>query len=327
MKVNYLEKSMAEKEEYEKVKDTGHNWDGITELDNPPPRWWLNALYLSGLLVLVYFILYPSLPLVNDSSKGLLGWTQIREYKQDFAAIEQRRAPYEEKFAQMSITEVLEDPEMLYYIRASSKVLYGDNCAACHGIGGQPPQAGTYPVLADDDWLYGGTIDDIMMSIANGRIGQMPAHGGALTEQEVTDLTQFVIDSANSLPNEAGRILYDQYGCAMCHGDDAKGDKYAGSADLTDKIWRFSDTEEQIRRTILHGVNDGFDPQTRLAVMPQWSEKMAIKLEIKADVINAGEKVEEINWKDELNGNESERLSESDIKKLAIYVHQLGGGE
>jgi cytochrome c oxidase cbb3-type subunit 3 len=327
MKATPREINMAEKEEYEKVKDTGHNWDGITELDNPPPRWWLNALYLSGLFVLVYLILYPSLPLVHDSTKGLLGWTQIGEYKEALAVMEERRAPYEEKFSQMTIEEVLVDADMLNYISASSKVLFGDNCAACHGVGGQPPQGAAYPVLADDDWLYGGTIDEIMMSIAKGRIGLMPAHAGALTKQEVNLLTQFVIDSSNGVKNEAGRALYDEFGCAMCHGDDAKGDKYAGSANLTDRVWRFSGEEEQVRRTILHGVNDSFDPQTRLAMMPQWSEKMALMLEIKADVLNGGEKVEDINWEDELSGDETERLSESDIKKLAIYVHQLGGGE
>lgn len=318
---------MAEKEEYEKVKDTGHNWDGITELDNPPPRWWMNALYLSGLLVLVYFILYPSIPLVSDSTKGLLGWTQIGEYKEAVAVMEERRAPFEAKFAEMTTEEVLADPDMLNYISASSKVLFGDNCAACHGIGGQPTKGAAYPVLADDDWLYGGTVEDIMMTLANGRVGMMPAFSGALTKQEATDLTQFVIDSSNGVPNKVGRAIYDAKGCAMCHGEDAKGDKSAGSANLTDRIWRFSGEEEQVRRTILHGVNDSFDPQTRLAMMPGFSEKLALKLEIKADVLNAGERVEDINWAEELSGNETERLSESDIKKLAIYVHQLGGGE
>jgi cytochrome c oxidase cbb3-type subunit 3 len=241
--------------------------------------------------------------------------------------MEKRRAPHEEKFAQMTTDEVLADEDMLNYISASSKVLYGDNCAACHGLGGQPQKGAAYPVLADDDWLYGGTVDEIIVGLANGRVGQMPAHADALTELEVTGLTQFVIDSANGVPNAAGRALYDQHGCAMCHGDDAKGDKLAGSANLTDRIWRFSGEEEQVRRTILHGVNDPADPQTRLAMMPKFNEKLALILEIKADVLGSGKKVEDINWQDELNGDEVERLSESDIKKLAIYVHQLGGGE
>ena len=118
--------------------DTGHEWDGIKELTNPPPRWWVIALYLSGLLVLVYFILYPSLPLINDSTKGLLGWTMIKEYKEDLAEVEARRSPYEDKLAAMTAAEILEDEELRNYAVGSSKVLYCDNCAACHGTGGQP---------------------------------------------------------------------------------------------------------------------------------------------------------------------------------------------
>jgi len=307
------------------VGDTGHVWDGIRELENPCPRWWLNSLYLSGLLVIVYFILYPSLPLVEDSTKGLLGWTQINEYKEDLAEVEARRAPFEEKLATMSAAEILANADMLNYAIGSSKVLYGDNCAACHGSGGQGGP--NYPVLADDDWLYGGTIDEIMMSIANGRAGTMPAHANLLTSDEVDQMVQFVVDSSNGVSNEAGLALYNAKGCVACHGSDAKGVKMMGAANLTDKIWRFSGSEEQIRNTILHGVNDASDPETRVALMPQWSEKMAVKLEAIAYAIEDDEDPNEIDWADELSGDESERLTENDIKKLAVRVHQFGGGQ
>lgn len=307
------------------VSDTGHEWDGIRELDNPCPRWWLNALYLSGLLVVVYFILYPSFPLINDSSKGLLGWTQIREYKEDLEKVKAIRAPFEEKLAVMSGGEILADPEMMSYAIGSSKVLFGDNCAACHGAGGQGGPG--YPVLADDNWLFGGTIDEIMMSIAKGRMGMMPAHANLLKAEEVDQLVQFVIDSSNGVANEAGLALYNAKGCVACHGADQKGIKQMGSANFTDKIFRFSGEENEIRKTILHGVNDGSDPQTRVAVMPQWSEKMAAKLELIAYAIDDGEDPNEIDWDEELDGDEAERLSENDIKKLAIRVHQFGGGQ
>ena len=114
------------------VPDTGHEWDGIRELENEPPRWWTNALYLSGLLVLVYFILYPSLPLINDSTKGLLGWTQINEYKENLAKVQEKRGPFEEKLAAMTAEEILADPEMRNYAVGSSKVLYGDNLSLIH---------------------------------------------------------------------------------------------------------------------------------------------------------------------------------------------------
>jgi cytochrome c oxidase cbb3-type subunit 3 len=309
------------------VEDTGHEWDGIRELNNPCPRWWLNALYLSGLLVVAYFILYPSLPLVNESTKGLLGWTMIKEYKEDLAKVEAKRAPFEDKLAAMTVEEILADKEMLNYAIGSSKVLFGDNCAACHGTGGAPAEGAGYPNLTDDDWLFGGTPYDIMMSIANGRQGMMMAHEGMLTDEEVDGLVQFVIDSSNGVATEAGKALYMAKGCVACHGADAKGVKAMGSANLTDKIWRFSGDPEEIRYTILHGVNHATDPKTRVAVMPQWSEKLAIMMEARKMAIEDGEDPNEIDWSDELDGTEAERLTETEIKKLTVYVHQFGGGQ
>ena len=309
------------------VEDTGHVWDGIRELDNPCPRWWLNALYLSGVIVVAYFVLYPSLPLVHDSTKGLLGWTQINEYKEDLAKVEAKRAPFDDKLESMSVSEILADQEMLNYAIGSSKVLYGDNCAACHGVGGAPAEGAGYPNLTDDDWLYGGSLDDIQISIAKGRQGYMPAHEKLLKTEEVDQLVKFVVDSSNGVSNEAGMALFNAKGCTACHGADAKGIKAMGSANLTDKIWRFSGEEDQVRHTILHGVNDATNPLTRVAVMPQWSEKLSIMLQARAYAIADGEDPNEIDWADELDGTEAERLSETDIKKLTVYVHQFGGGK
>lgn len=298
------------------VPDTGHEWDGIRELENEPPRWWTNALYLSGLLVLVYFILYPSLPLINDSTKGLLGWTQINEYKENLAKVEEKRAPFEEKLAAMTAEEILADPEMRNYAVGSSKVLYGDNCAACHGTGGIPAAGSGYPILADDDWLYGGDVNTIVATLAQGRQGMMMSHAKTLKPEEVDGLVQFVVNAAEGKATEAGWKLFNDKGCVGCHGADGKGIQQLGSANLTDQIWRFSGEEAEIRHTILHGVNDPSDPQTRIAVMPSWNEKLAVKLEA-------------LKWEEEpeYEGTETERLSETEIKKLAVYVHQFGGGE
>lgn len=298
------------------VPDTGHEWDGIRELENPPPRWWTNALYLSGLLVLVYFILYPSLPLINDSTKGLLGWTQIKEYKEDLAKVEDVRAPFEEKLASMTAEEILADTEMRNYAVGSSKVLFGDNCAACHGTGGVPAPNSGYPILADDDWLYGGDINTIVASLAAGRHGMMMSHQKTLKPEEVDSLVKFVVNLSNGEATDAGWKLYNAKGCVGCHGADAKGIHELGSANLTDKIWRFSGDPEEIRYTILHGVNDPSDPLTRVAIMPAWNEKLAVKIE--------AEKWDE---EPEYEGDETERLSVTEIKKLAVYVHQLGGGQ
>jgi len=298
------------------VPDTGHEWDGIRELENEPPRWWTNALYLSGLIVLVYFILYPSLPLINDSTKGLLGWTQINEYKEDLAKVEEKRAPFEKKLAAMTAEEILDDPEMRNYAVGSSKVLYGDNCAACHGTGGQPAAGSGYPILADDDWLYGGDVSTIVATLAQGRQGMMMSHQKTLKSEEVDGLVQFVMNASQNKATEAGWKLFNEKGCVGCHGADGKGIHQLGSANLTDQIWRFSGEEAEIRHTILHGVNDPSDPQTRVAVMPSWNQKLAVKLEA-------------LKWEEEpeYDGTETQRLTETEIKKLAVYVHQFGGGQ
>jgi cytochrome c oxidase cbb3-type subunit 3 len=298
------------------VSDTGHEWDGIRELENEPPRWWTNALYLSGLLVLVYFILYPALPLVNGSTKGIMGWTQMNEYKENLAEVEAKRAPFEDKLAAMTAEEILADPDMRNYAVGSSKVLYGDNCAACHGTGGIPAEGSGYPILADDDWLYGGDINTIVETLAVGRQGMMMAHEKTLKPEEVDGLVQFVINASEGKATEAGWKLFNEKGCVACHGADGKGIHQLGSANLTDQIWRFSGEEEEIRHTILHGVNDPSDPKTRVAVMPSWSEKLAVKLEA-------------LKWDEEpeYEGTETERLTETEIKKLAVYVHQFGGGQ
>ena len=197
-------------------------------------------------------------------------------------------------------------------------MLYGDNCAACHGVGGYPQPGSGYPILADDDWLYGGTVDKIIETLAKGRQGMMPAHAELLTDEEVDGLVEFVINSSNGEATEAEWKLYNEKGCVACHGADAKGIQQLGSANLADKVWRFSGEPDEIRHTILHGVNDANDPQTRVAVMPAWNEKLAVRLEAE----EYGDDPEEY-----YEGDETERLTENEIKKLSIYVHQLGGGE
>ena len=276
---------------------TGHVWDEtLAELTNPPPKWWMLGLHASWILVLLYGIYYPMWPLLDGYTKGIAGWTSIGEYKKDLKEVEEIRAPFEAKIKSMSAADILKDDQLKEYVSRSAKVLFGDNCAACHGSGGQgttvddPAQSG-YPSLVDDDWLYGGTIDDIMTSITKGRKGMMPKMGGMqLTQEEIDSLAKSIYEG-----KVTENPLYMAKACVGCHGPDGKGIKEMGSANLTDKIWRFraKDQLASIKYTITHGVNDPTDPKTRKAEMPAWKD----------------------------------RLGEDQIKKLAVYVHQLGGGQ
>ena len=270
--------------------NTGHIWDdNLRELLNDPPTWWRIGFHASWIFVIVYTLLYPSWPLINTHFKGVLGWTSLDEYKQDLKAIEEIRGPYENKLNGMSAAAILADQELSNYVVRSAKVLFGDNCAPCHGAGGQGNPS--FPVLADDDWLYGGTIADIEMSITAGRQGMMPAHAAMVSESEADKLAEAILaGTVTSSP------LYMEKGCFGCHGPDGKGIAPLGSANLVDSIWRFTAKDQlySIKHTIMHGVNDPVDPNTRNAVMPQFG---------------------------------GGKLSDSEIKKLAVYVHKLGGGQ
>jgi len=270
--------------------DTGHLWDDtLRELTNDPPKWWMMGFHASWILVLVYGLIYPMWPMLTTHTKGFTGWTAIKEYKQDLKAIEAKRAKYENQLPGMSAAAILADDELSNYVVRSAKVLFGDNCAACHGTGGQGNPG--FPVLADDDWLYGGDINTIVTTITGGRNGIMTAHAKLLSDAEVNELVDAVMaGKPTSTP------LFTGKGCIACHGPDGKGQTFMGSANLTDGIWRFvaKDQRASVKQTILHGVNDPSDPQTRNAVMPKFG---------------------------------GTKLSDTDIKKLAVYVHKLGGGQ
>ncbi len=283
---------MSDKKKTNQTPDTGHSWDDGTlrELLNEPPRWWKIGMWVSLAWVLVYFILYPSIPLATDFTKGVMGWTAIKEYKADLKTVEDIRAPYEAKIAAMPASEILADSELSSYVEKSGKVLFGERCAACHGNGGAGNPG--FPVLADDDWLFGGSIDDIQASIADGREGGMPGFA-SLGEQQVADVSKHVIALGQGSSYAAGAAVYESAGCGGCHGEDAKGVTFMGSANLTDSIYRFSPgTEESVNYTITHGVNAG-TPETRNAVMPSFAGK----------------------------------LTDAEIKKLAVFVHKFGGGQ
>jgi cytochrome c oxidase cbb3-type subunit 3 len=262
------------------------------------------GLTASGILVLAYFLLYPSVPVafgMADHFKGLLHWTAIGELREDQKAIDDVRKKYEDKIKAMTPAAILADRELSEYVTRSGKVLFGDNCAPCHGqngVGIADKDGYIAPILNDDDWLYGGTIDKIQETISGGRQGMMIAHAGTLSEQQIDQLAQWVKASSEGKGDApevaAGKATFQSAGCTGCHGPDAKGMQAVGSANLTDKVWRFSSSLEGIKTTIAHGVNYPGDKKTRVAVMPSFKE--------------AG------------------KLSDTEIKKLAVYVYKFGGG-
>lgn len=307
---------MGEHDPYPGENNTGHFWDdNLRELKNPPPRWWMIAFWASVAWWVLYAILYPMWPALpgeridgKDFTPGILGWTSIKEYKQGVKQVEAVRAEYDGLIADMTAEEIIQDPGLLQYTLASSKVLFGDSCAACHGTGGQGNPG--YPVLADDDWLYGGSLAKIRETISNGRQGVMPAHATVLSDAEVDQLASFVVElSEGGDGSDADWALYSGKGCVGCHGQEADGVMATlpngeiltvGAANLTDSIWRFRPGgHESAKHTIRYGVNQLGVDQTRDAVMPAFAG------------VAQGEG----------------KLTPQQIKMLTVYVHQLGGGQ
>jgi len=286
---------MAEKNPFPGENNTGHFWDdNLRELANPPPRWWMIGFWASLAWFVGYGIIYPmwpALPGFQGFTKGVTGWTQIKEYEEGVAEVEAVRAKFEQKIAVMSATEILADEGLSGYTEASAKVLFGDNCAACHGGGGQGGPG--YPVLVDDSWLWGGSIETIEQTITLGRKGIMTAHGKILKPEELYELAQAIVDG-----KPASTPLFLQKGCIACHGMDGKGLSILGSANLTDAIYRFVPHAgptplDSIKYTITYGVNDPSNPMSRQAEMPKFGD----------------------------------RLSKDEIKKLAVTVYKFGGGQ
>jgi len=306
---------------------TGHVWDDdLQDFTNQPPKWWMLGLTASALWVVVYWLMYPAVPIslagTHFEGIGLPGsgqWTAIKELAEDQKVLDDVRGKWENKLKDMTPAAILADADLSEYAVRSGRVLFSDNCAACHGQNGVGTvQKGKFamreqglmaPILNDDDWLYGGTIDTIYETITNGRQGMMVAHKDTLSAQQIDDVAHYVKamyeqgkDKADADPAvAAGMKVFMESDCTACHGTDAKGMHAMGSANLTDKVWRFDSSIEGIKQTITYGVNSG-DPNARVAIMPVWLKKDA-------------------------QGRVIGTLDETKIKKLAVYVYKLGGGQ
>jgi len=277
------------------IATTGHEWDGVRELNNPLPRWWLWLFYVTIVWSVGYWVVYPTWPLISTYSQGIFGWSSRESVGDELGQLRSLRAPMMTRLAQATPAEITTNPQLADFARALSKPAFAENCAPCHGSGGGGAKG--YPNLNDDDWLWGGKLDDIVLTIRHGirsaddktRQGSMPAFGrdGMLKPSEIAAVAAYVRVlaklSASTNETTAGAKLFAD-NCAVCHGNDGKGKREFGAPDLTDAIWLFgSDTA-----TIIEGITNG-----RGSVMPAW-------------------------------GN---RLDETTIKALAVYIHSFGGGE
>lgn len=229
----------------EEVQTTGHEWDGISEYDNPLPRWWFWMFLGTIVFGIAYFALYPGL----GDYKGAFGWTSHNQYEQEVKAAEAEYAPIYAKFAQMKVEDVAKDEQAM----TIGKNLFDTYCIQCHGSDAQGVRG--FPDLTDADWLWGGTPEKIHETIAKGRTGVMAAWGPVLGEERVKDTAHFVMSLSGKEHNEARAIRGKEIfatTCASCHGAEGKGVQGLGP-NLTDDIWLWGGSEKSIIETITGG--------------------------------------------------------------------------
>jgi cytochrome c oxidase cbb3-type subunit 3 len=288
-----------ERDDHSGTETTGHEWDGIKELDTPLPRWWLYIFYASIVASVIYWVLMPSWPMLNGYTRGLLNWSDRRNVAAEVQMLEAARSPMFERLAQATTDDVVRDPDLQQFARAAGESVFGDRCQTCHGAGGAG--APGYPVLADDVWIWGGSMANIEHTIrvgirsghADARTSQMPAFGrdGLLTSQQIGDVTESVIEMSaarsrlepDARAAERGMQIYQEQ-CALCHGPTGAGDRNLGAPSLNDDLWLYGGSRDEIRRQIELG---------RGGVMPAWEDQ----------------------------------LDPGTLRALAYYVHQMGGGE
>jgi cytochrome c oxidase cbb3-type subunit 3 len=304
---------MSSEKSKQAVQTTGHAWDGdLQEFNNPLPSWWLWGFYATVVFALIYWVLYPAWPIGSSFTKGIgnqieyttkdgkvvkTHWNTRALYEKDMQLAREKQAVYLAKLKDASFKDILDDPQKRGFALSFAKVLFADNCAACHQAGGAGI-VGKFPNLADDSWLWGGSFKQIETTITEGRHGNMPSFATRLTAAQKNDVSEYVLSLSGQARDVAKvkrgeKLFQGSAGCFACHTKAGTGNVLMGSANLTDHIWTIAQihpgmTHDQKQQAIIKVITHGVS-----RTMPTWKH----------------------------------RLSPMQIKMLAFYVHELGGGK
>lgn len=276
------------------METTGHEWDGIRELNNPLPRWWLWTFYATIIWGIIYTIAYPAWPLVTRATGGFIGYSTRAEVAAEIERVDAQNAEVSAQLASADLSALSTDDAAYRYGVAGGAAVFRAHCSQCHGAGAAG--AVGYPNLLDDAWLWGGSLNAIEATVRHGirnetdpdaRYSEMPAFDELLSSQEILATAEYVLSLSGQAEDEGlaseGATLFED-NCASCHGEAAMGDPELGAPNLADAIWLYGGDRETVVETIKNA---------RFGVMPPWGT----------------------------------RLGEDEIKAVTLYVHQLGGGE
>jgi cytochrome c oxidase cbb3-type subunit 3 len=287
--------TQKERDAFTGTETTGHVWDGIKELNTPLPKWWLYVLYASIVWAIGYWILYPAWPGIASYTSGLLGYSTRANFHRDAAAAADAQRVWLDRIHAASVEQISSDPELVEFAQNGGRAVFAENCAPCHGAGGQG--APGFPVLADDSWLWGGDLASIEQTIRHGiratdadtRVSDMPRFGAdqMLDATQISDVADYVMSLSGTAIDpavqERGATVFAE-NCAACHGDQGEGKMELGAPALNDSLWLYGGD-----RASIVAQND----RPKQGVMPAWQG----------------------------------RISDDWIKMVTIYVHNLGGGQ
>lgn len=290
---------MAERKNEKDAPTTGHSWDGIEEFDNPLPRWWLWVLYLTIVWAVIYTVFYPAWPMISSATSGVLGYSTRGAVEADIAAHDAANQVYFDRLIEADMTTLTDDADLHHFAVNAGAAIFRAQCSQCHGAGANGIREGSgFPNLLDDEWMWGGTTEDIVQTITYGirnndfpdaRWSEMPAFGRdeMLSEDEIDQVVNHVLNISGQAHDAelaaAGAEVFD-YNCSSCHGVGGEGDVFSGAPALNNAIWLYGGDAETIHETVMNA---------RFGIMPGFAE----------------------------------RLPEGQIRAVAAYVHQLGGGQ
>jgi cytochrome c oxidase cbb3-type subunit 3 len=280
------------------VPTTGHEWDGIREYDNPMPRWWVWVFYATIVWGIGYVIAYPAWPLINGATRGLLDQNTRADVAAEIKAFDDANAEIKASLVAADLNAIGDDPALVSFAQGAGAAVFKTNCAQCHGAGAAGVQSLGYPNLLDDDWLWGGTMEDIHLTVTHGirnttdpdaRYSEMPKFGADafLEPAQIGQVVEYVLklsgqDHDAAAAGQGMTVFADN--CTACHMEDGTGDRSQGAPNLVDAVWLYGNSREAITESVFYA---------RFGVMPDWSQ----------------------------------RLTEDEIRAVSYYVHGLGGGE
>jgi len=255
---------------------------------------WLWTFYATIIWGIVYVIAFPAWPLISGATTGVLGWSTRANVQTAIESHRAKNADLVEELLAVDLASLEPTSDLHRYGVARGGAVFRAQCSQCHGSGAAGAKG--YPNLLDDDWLWGGSMDDIAYTVRHGirnetdadaRYSEMPAFGEILEDEDITWVVEYITSLSqpefNATLADLGAAVFAD-NCASCHGENAAGDREQGAPDLTDAIWLYGGDRETLTETIT---------TSRFGVMPAWGP----------------------------------RLSEADVQAVSTYVHALGGGE